>query len=208
MEILSEVRSAVVDLDLGLTHLVETALAAGIPPLDVVNAMSEGMTEVGARYSREEYYLAELLMAGEVMKAGLEIVNPHLKSELGEPVGRVVIGTIEGDLHDIGKNLVIALLSSAGFEIYDLGIDVPASEFVAKAKEVNATILAMSALLTTTAATMGAVVTELQDAGLRQRLKVIVGGAAVTPELAQEIGADAFGKDAMEAQQICKRWAA
>jgi 5-methyltetrahydrofolate--homocysteine methyltransferase len=111
MEILSEVRSAVVDLDLGLTHLVETALAAGVPPLDVVNAMSEGMTEVGARYSREEYYLAELLMAGEVMKAGLEIVNPHLKSELGEPVGRVVIGTIEGDLHDIGKNLVIALLT-------------------------------------------------------------------------------------------------
>jgi 5-methyltetrahydrofolate--homocysteine methyltransferase len=207
MAILSEVRSAVVELDLGLTRLVEKALADRVPPLDVVNAMSEGMTEVGERYSREEYYLAELLMAGEVMKAGLEIVNPLLKSVLGEPVGRVVIGTIEGDLHDIGKNLVIALLSSAGFEIYDLGIDVSVSEFVAKAKEVNATILAMSALLTTTAATMGTVVTELQNAGLRQRLKVIVGGAAVTPELAQEIGADAFGKDAIEAQQICKRWA-
>jgi 5-methyltetrahydrofolate--homocysteine methyltransferase len=206
MAILSEVRSAVVELDLGLTRLVEKALADRVPPLDVVNAMSEGMTEVGERYSREEYYLAELLMAGEVMKAGLEIVNPLLKSELGEPVGRVVIGTIEGDLHDIGKNLVIALLSSAGFEIYDLGIDVPPSVFVDKVQEVNATILAMSALLTTTAANMGAVIKGLQHAGLREGLKVIVGGAAVTPELAQEIGADAFGKDAMEAQQICKRW--
>jgi methanogenic corrinoid protein MtbC1 len=207
MAILSEVRSAVVDLDLGLTRLVEQALADRVPPLDVVNAMSEGMTEVGERYSREEYYLAELLMAGEVMKAGLEIVNPHLKNELGEPVGRVVIGTIEGDLHDIGKNLVIALLASAGFEIFDLGIDVPPSVFVDKVREVNATVLAMSALLTTTAANMGAVITALQHAGLRERLKVLIGGAAVTPELAQEIGADAFGKDAMEAQQICKRWA-
>ncbi|RLI22176.1 cobalamin-binding protein [Candidatus Bathyarchaeota archaeon] len=205
-EILEKISKAIVEFDIdNIKNLVNQALEAGIPALDIVTkGMAKGMEIVGKKYEEKEYFLAELIMAGEVMKTGMEVLEPHLKAT---PVGRkgvVVIGTVKGDLHDIGKNIVITLLRSSGFEVHDLGVDVDAQRFVEKVKETNADILALSALLTTTMVEMENVIKALKEASIRDKVKVIVGGAPITEEFASKIGADAFAVDAVQGLQKCK----
>jgi methanogenic corrinoid protein MtbC1 len=167
---------------------------------------ARGMEEVGRKYEAGEYFLSELILAGEAMKKGMEILRPHLTKEENKNAGKVVIGTVRGDLHDIGKGIVTSLLEGSGFEVYDLGVDVPAEAFLKKMRETNAAILGMSSLLTTTMHEMEDVNSALKKSRLRKRLKVIVGGAAITESFARRIGADAYARDAVLGAQICRRW--
>lgn len=179
----------------------------GANPIDVTNAFAAVLREIGKRYERGELYLVELLAAGEsARKAITEIVEPKLK-QLGvkrETIGRVLLGTVEGDIHDIGKNIVAALLSSAGFEIVDLGKDVSTEKFVEAVRESKPHIVGLSALMTTSMIKQRDIVEALKKENLRSGVKVVVGGAPTSQEWAEEIGSDAYGADAIEALKICK----
>ena len=209
-EMLSRIRDAIVNLDIdNIGRLCEEAVKAGVPAYEVVmNGMAKGMEIVGEKYERNEYFLAELIMAGETMKEGMKVLEPYLKAGELKKIGKVVIGTVRGDLHDIGKNIVATLLSAAGFEVVDLGVDVPPEKFVEAVKENNPDIVGMSALLTTTMVEMEEVIKALKESGLRDKVKVIIGGAPITEEFAKKIGADAAAKDAVEGVNICKSWVA
>ena len=185
--------------------LVREALAAKLPPDEILNTgLIAAMKEVGARFEAGDFYVPEMLIAARAMQAGLAILKPHLVSGGIESAGRVVIGTVKGDLHDIGKNLVSMMLEGAGFEIYDLGTDVPPEKFIAAIKENNAGLLGMSALLTTTMSNMKLVVAALKEAGVREQVKVMIGGAPVTESFAKEIGADGYAPDASRAVTLAK----
>jgi 5-methyltetrahydrofolate--homocysteine methyltransferase len=173
------------------------ALAEGLNPMDLVTrSMIPAMDEVGRRFECEEYFVPELLLSGRAMKAALEIIRPQLAASGAEPAGRVVIGTVKGDLHDIGKNLVASMLEGGGFEVCDLGADVPPERFIAAIQERNADIVALSALLTVTMPSMKTTIDALVRAGIRHRVKVMVGGAPVTRQFADEIGADGYSDNA------------
>lgn len=208
-EILEKIKNYLANIEIDkVPDAVKEALNKGIPPLKIINeALAPAMNIVGKKFEEGEYFLAELVAAGETFKEVLDILRPLLlkSGEKIKRLGKVVIGTVRGDLHDIGKNIVATMLESAGFEVYDLGADVPPEEFVKKAKEVNADIVAMSALLTTTMIEMKNVIEELKKAGIRDKVKVIIGGAPVTEEFAREIGADAYAEDAVKAVEVCKR---
>ncbi|MGA3193206.1 MAG: cobalamin-dependent protein [Candidatus Bathyarchaeia archaeon] len=207
--VLEEIANSIVGSDIErVKKLVEEAVTKGVPPIDVINAMSTAMAEVGRKYSEGDYFLTDLLVAGEMMKAAMAIVKPYVKDEPNIVSGKVVIGSAEGDIHDIGKDLVATFLSSGGFAVTDLGADVPAKDFVEKVASIRAYIVAISALLTTTAAGTRAVLESLERAGVRKDVKAIIGGAATTPALAAAVGADAFGKDALDGLGICKDWMA
>jgi corrinoid protein of di/trimethylamine methyltransferase len=204
-ELLREISAALASLDEVLVEeLVAKALEAGCPPLEVVErGMRPGMEEVGRRFERGEYFLPELIVAADIFQGVLgRRVLPLLPRE-SRVLGRVVIGTVRGDIHDIGKNLVAAMLRASGFEVIDLGVDVPPERFVEAVREHKPDILGMSALLTTTMLEMRNVIDALRAAGLRDKVKVIVGGAPVTEEYAREIGADAYARDAVEAVRKC-----
>jgi 5-methyltetrahydrofolate--homocysteine methyltransferase len=179
----------------------------GANPIDVTNAFAVVLREIGKRYESGELYLVELLAAGEsARKAISEIVEPKLK-QLGvkrETIGKVLLGTVEGDIHDIGKNIVAALLSSAGFEIIDLGKDVPVEKFVQGVRESKPHIVGMSALMTTSMIKQRDIIEALKKENLRRDIKIVVGGAPTSQEWAEEIGCDAYGADAIEALKICK----
>jgi len=209
-EMLSRIRDAIVNLDIdNIGRLCEEAVKAGVPAYEVVmDGMAKGMEIVGEKYERNEYFLAELIMAGETMKEGMKVLEPYLKAGELKKIGKVVIGTVRGDLHDIGKNIVATLLSAAGFEVVDLGVDVSPEKFVEAVKENNPDIVGMSALLTTTMVEMEEVIKALKESGLRDKVKVIIGGAPITEEFAKKIGADAAAKDAVEGVNICKSWVA
>jgi 5-methyltetrahydrofolate--homocysteine methyltransferase len=162
------------------------------------------MTEVGRLYEAGEYFVPEMLMAAKAMKAGMAILKPRLVDAAVEPAGRVVIGTVQGDLHDIGKNLVSMMLEGAGFELEDMGVDVPVEDFVAAVLDQKPDILALSALLTTTLPQQQAVVDAIIEAGVRDKVKIIIGGAPVTQGFADEIGADGFAPDAGSAAELAK----
>ena len=166
--------------------------------------MIPAMDEVGRRFGCQEFYVPDLLLSGRAMKGALELVRPLLAVGGAEPTGKVVIGTVKGDLHDIGKNLVAALLEGGGFEILDLGVDVPPARFVAAVEKTNAGIVALSALLTTTLPAMKTVVQAFQQAGIREQVKIMIGGAPVTRQYAAEIGADAYCKDAVSAVRTAR----
>jgi len=207
-ETLEGLREAVVKFDIdNIRTLAENALSQGVSAYDgVINGMAKGMDVVGQKYQLGEFFLPELLMAGETFKEGMKIFGAHLKpSEIGAQ-GRVVIGTVEGDLHDIGKNIVASLVEASGFEVHDLGVDVTADRFLAKTKEISADTVAMSALLSTTFPHMREVVDVLRKAQLHS--KIIVGGAPLNAETAKSLGADGYGRDAVEGAKICKQWAA
>lgn len=208
-EILDKIRKAIVNLDIeSIQKLCIDAIKAGISAYDIImKGFSKGLEIVGEKYEKEEYYLAELVVAGEIVKEGMKVIEPHLKSDETGKIGKVVIGTVRGDLHDIGKNIVATLLRATGFEVIDLGVDVPPERFVDAVKEHKPDVVAMSALLTTTMDEMGNVIKALKEAGLRDKVKVIVGGAPITEEFAKKIGADAAAKDAVEGVNICKSWA-
>jgi methylmalonyl-CoA mutase cobalamin-binding domain/chain len=162
------------------------------------------MDEVGRRFEAEEYFVPELLLAGRAMKAALEHIRPLLAASGAQPVGRVVIGTVKGDLHDIGKNLVASMLEGGGFEVHDIGADAPPERFIDAIQSHNADIVALSALLTVTMPAMRTTIEALQGAGIRDRVKVMVGGAPVTRQFAVEIGADGFSDNANAAVALAR----
>ncbi|MGC8990700.1 MAG: corrinoid protein [Verrucomicrobiia bacterium] len=186
--------------------VTEQALAAGHEPLKLAqDYMMPAMDEVGRRFECNEYFVPELLLSARAMKAALELLRPLLAARGNEPVGRVALGTVKGDLHDIGKNLVGAMLEGGGYEVIDLGVNVTPEQFVAAVKEKNANIVAMSALLTTTMRSMKTTIDALKEAGLRDQVKVIVGGAPITQGFAEEIGADGFSESAAGAVAVARR---
>ena len=186
--------------------ITEQALAAGIDPVKLVQEnMVPAMSEVGRRFECNDYFVPELLLAARAMKSALELVRPLLVAGGVEPAGRVVIGTVRGDMHDIGKNLVSAMLEGGGFEVIDLGVNVPAERFVEAVKEKNAKIVALSALLTTTMPSMKATIDAFKEAGLRGQVKILIGGAPVTQRYADEIGADGYSESAANAAGLARQ---
>lgn len=190
------------DLD-AVTDGVKTALAAEVTAEAILKqGMMTAMAEVGNLFEEGEYFVPELLIAARAMQGGLDILKPLLAEEDVEPIGKVVTGTVKGDLHDIGKNLVGMMMKGAGFEIIDMGSDVSPEQFVKAVKESGAQVVAMSALLTTTMANMPATIKAFEDAGIRDKVKIMVGGAPVTQEYADTIGADGFAPDASQAAKV------
>jgi corrinoid protein of di/trimethylamine methyltransferase len=190
-------------------EVTKAALEANVDPSELISKyMIPAMNEVGQRFACNEYFVPELLIAARAMKAALELITPKLAETGAKRIGRVVIGTVKGDLHDIGKNLVASMLEGAGFEVVDLGVDVPPEKFVQAAQEKPGTIVAMSALLTTTMLNMKNVIEALQHSGLRDKVRVMVGGAPITPQFAQQIGADGYGENATEAVDVARKLAA
>ena len=186
-------------------EVVEAALAEDVDPSQlVVEQMIPAMSEVGRRFECNEYFVPELLVAARAMKGALALLRPLLAERGIEPVGRVVIGTVKGDLHDIGKGLVASMLEGGGFEVVDLGVDVPPERFVEEAKNANANIIALSALLTTTMTSMKAVIEAIKEAGLSDTCKVIIGGAPVTQQYADSIGADGYSDNASSAVTLAR----
>ena len=207
-EVLEGLKEAVVRFDIdNIRTQAEKALSQGVSAYDgVINGMAKGMDVVGQKYQLGEFFLPELVMAGETFKEGMKVFGAHLKpSEIGTQ-GRVVIGTIEGDLHDIGKNIVASLVEASGFEVHDVGVDVTADRFLAKTKEASADVVAMSALLSTTFPHMKEVIEAIKKANMSA--KTLVGGAPLNKETAKSLGADGYGRDAVEGANICKQWAA
>jgi 5-methyltetrahydrofolate--homocysteine methyltransferase len=186
-------------------EIVKAALDAGLDPAVILNdSMIAAMTEVGRRFERGDYYVPEMLVAARAMREGLAILKPRLQQADVKSAGTVIAGTVRGDLHDIGKNLVCMMLEGAGFEIQDLGTDVSPAKFVEAVRAGGADIVAMSALLTTTMPHMQVTIKALEEAGLRSQVKVIVGGAPVTVNYAQQIGADGYAPDASQAVTLVK----
>jgi 5-methyltetrahydrofolate--homocysteine methyltransferase len=184
---------------------VEKALDDGNDPNDILNqGMIAAMAEVGRRFEVQEYFIPEMLVAAKAMKDSLVVLQPHLVETGIEPIGKVVLGTVKGDLHDIGKNLVGMMLEGAGFEVVDLGTNVLPEQFVAAIGQHRPHFVGMSSLLTTTMLGMGKTIEALKEAGVRDQVKVMVGGAPVTPEFAQQIGADLFAPDAATAATRAK----
>ncbi len=189
-------------------ELATQALEAGNAPLTAIDqALSPGMQIVGDKYECGDYFIPDLVMAAEAMKAAMEVLEPELtaRQEQRQVAGTVVIGTVEGDIHEIGKSLVATMLNAAGFEVHDLGADVPASRFVEQVRTTEANVVGLSALLTTTMRNQEAVIQALQEAGLREGVKVIIGGAPASPEWAETIGADAYAENANEAVDVVRQ---
>jgi corrinoid protein of di/trimethylamine methyltransferase len=187
-------------------EFTRTALDAGVDPQQLVDEqMIPAMDEVGRRFETSEYFVPELLIAARAMKGALELIRPLLAQRGVEPMGRVVIGTVKGDQHDIGKGLVAAMLEGAGFDVVDLGVDVSAEKFVDQARQNQADIIAVSSLLTTTMVGMKSVVRAVEEAGLQDQCKVIVGGAPVTQQFADSIGADGYSCNAAGAVALARR---
>ena len=209
-KILKRLQDCIVNLDIdGIGKAAQDALGAGIPPVKAVTeGMAKGMDIVGQKYEAKEYFLAELIMAGEVMKEGMKVLEPHLKGVEVRTLGKVAVGTVRGDLHDIGKNIVATLLNAAGFNVIDLGVDVTPEQFVEAVRTQKPKIIGMSALLTVTMPEMENVIKELKKAGLRGQVKIIVGGAPLTEDYAKKIGADAYAPNAVAGVNICKKWVA
>jgi 5-methyltetrahydrofolate--homocysteine methyltransferase len=186
-------------------QLAEQALSQGESPADLISRwMIPAMDEVGRLFEAQEYFIPELLLAGRAMKAALEPLRPLLAASGAQPTGRVVIGTVKGDLHDIGKNLVASMLEGAGFEVFDLGIDVPAEKFVEAVRTRNPDIVALSALLSVTMPEMKKTIDALNLAGIRGQVKILVGGAPVTRDYAESVGADGYGDNASSAVTLAR----
>lgn len=206
MDDLQQLYTAIVEGDAKQAKaLTETALADGIAPKKLLDDfMIPAMDEVGRRFEVNEYFVPELLISARAMKWALEVLKPRLAETGAQPMGRVAIGTVKGDLHDIGKNLVAAMLEGGGFEIVDLGVDVGPEQILAAHQEKAVDIVALSALLTTTMPSMKMIVDKLGEAGVRNQVKVIVGGAPVTAEYASEIGADGYSENASTAVSLAR----
>jgi 5-methyltetrahydrofolate--homocysteine methyltransferase len=204
---LEAIGKSVIEGDMtGVSKGVQAALEAEIDAGEILQAsLIPAMGEVGRLFEEGEYYVPEMLVAARAMRAGLERIRPLLVQSDIKPAGKVVVGTVKGDLHDIGKNLVAMMLEGAGFEIQDLGTDVSPDEFVAALKEESVDLVGLSALLTTTMPMMKSTIRAITEAGLREQVKIIVGGAPVTPSYAEEIGADGYAPDASRAVSLAKQ---
>lgn len=203
-----ELAQAVLDGDeTKVVEITKSLLSSGVDPLEVMNkGLIAGMDKVGVLFKNNEMFVPEVLMSAAAMKAGMELIKEAAQGGADVPsMGTVVMGTVEGDLHDIGKNLVGMMLETNGFKVYDLGVDVKADQFIEAVKQHQASILGMSALLTTTMLNMKTVIDALAAAGLRDKVKVVVGGAPISQKFADEIGADGYAPDAGAAVELCKR---
>lgn len=202
-------RQSIIDGDPdAAVELARQALARGVDPLEAVNqGYLPGMQVVGREFGAGQLFLPDVVLAAEAMKKASAVLEPEMKKRGSErqSLGKVVLGTVKGDVHEIGKSLVGTLLSANGFEVYDLGVDVPFTRFAEKAREVNADIVGVSALLTTTMTGQRNVIEALDDVGLRPKVKVMVGGAPVTRSWAEEIGADGYSEDAIGAVELAKK---
>jgi dimethylamine corrinoid protein len=198
----------VVELDVeGCRKACEQALKMGLPPMKIVSdGLANGIQAVGEKYVSREFFLPELIVAGDVFKESMEVLKPHLDAGDASPRGKVVLGTVKGDVHDIGKNIVAMLLRAAGFEVIDLGANVDPTAFVRATQESKAKILGMSTLVSTCMIQMEVVVKELEKSGLRKGVRVIIGGPPVTSEFARKIGADYGATDAVDGVNKCKTW--
>ncbi|MGC8874056.1 MAG: corrinoid protein [Chloroflexia bacterium] len=208
-ELFQAMAQSIVDGDIeAARRLAQQAIEQGIDPLDAINkGFVVGVNYVGDQFAKGEMFLPDLVLAGEAMKAAVAALEPEMARRGTErkTLGKVVLGTVQGDIHEIGKTLVGTMLSASGFQVYDLGVDVSAERFVEKAREVDADIVGLSALLTTTMLRQREVIQALEAAGLRPKVKVMVGGAPVTASWAQEIGAEGFSEDAIGAVAVAKR---
>ena len=208
-EIIEGLKKAVLNYDVeAAAELAKKAVDAGIDPVKAIEeGLAAGIREVGEKFGRKEIFLPELIMAAETMNSGLKVLEPEIKKRKTErkSMGKVLIGTVAGDIHDIGKTIVAAMLTANGFEVIDLGVDVPTETFVEKVKEHQPQILALSALLTTSMPMQKEVIEALEKAGLRDKVKVIIGGAPTSREWAKEIGAEGYGANAAEAVEIAKK---
>jgi len=187
--------------------IVKDRLSAGEEPLKIMEDARRAMEIVGNRFANREYFISDLLYSGEILKAITDMIKPKLaKAAKVKRLGKVVMGTVAGDIHDIGKNIVIFMLDVNGFEVYDLGVDVPAQKFVEKIKESSASIVGLSGFLTLAFDSMKKTVEAIKDAGLRDKVKVMIGGGQITEEVRKYTGADAYGKDAMAGVSLAKKW--
>jgi corrinoid protein of di/trimethylamine methyltransferase len=207
--IFAEMAQAVIDgLPDRARELAQEALLQGIEPLEAIDhGFKPGMDVVGDGFARGELFIPDLMMSGEAMKAAIATLEPELlkRRQRREVLGKVVIGTVQGDIHEIGKTLVATMLAANGFEVHDLGVDVPIQRFLDTVREVGANVLGLSALLTTTILNQEAVIQSLEEAGLRDQVKVIIGGVPASPEWAEEIGADGYAENATDAVQVVKQ---
>ena len=206
MSMLDDLRQNVIDGNApGAQSLVSQALAAGLPPEQILtDGLISAMSEVGRLFEAGEYYVPEMLVAARAMKGGLALLRPGLLAANVKAVGKIVIGTVQGDLHDIGKNLVAMMMEGAGFEVVDLGVDASPSKFVDAVRQHQPDLLGLSALLTTTMPKMKDTIQALTEAGLRGSVKVMIGGAPITERYAREIGADVYAPDASSAATRAK----
>ncbi len=186
--------------------LVQRELDAGVDPMAIFDACREGLVLVGERYEHKEYYISDLMMAGEIFKQVTAILRPLLKGDVTEPKGAVVIGTVEGDIHNIGKDLVVSILQAVGYKVQDLGVDVPPERFVEALRESGATVVGLSGLLTTAFDSMKETIEALDKAGLRPKVRVMIGGGPVTEQICAYTGADAWGDSAQAAVNLCNEW--
>ena len=177
----------------------------GINPFEAIDVLTSTLKEIGDKYERMEIFVPELMLAAEAMKSGIAILEPLLKGEVRETLGTVVIGTVEGDIHDIGKNIVAMLLTGAGFKVIDIGVDVVASAFAEAVDKHNPDIVGVSTLMTTTMEMHKEIIRYFKEIGIRDKVKIMIGGAVVTKEYAEEIGADAFAANANEAVDVAKK---
>jgi 5-methyltetrahydrofolate--homocysteine methyltransferase len=189
----------------GVCELVEQALGEGIDVKEILDTLSEGLALVGDKYEAGEFFIPDMLVAAEAVGAAMELLKPHLLQEGVENKGKFIVATVQGDQHDIGKNVVAIMLGGAGFEVIDLGADVSPDDIVAAVRREEAEFLGLSALLTTTMVFMKETIDKLQEAGLRSKVKVLIGGAPTSAEFAQEIGADGYGKDAFHAVALAEK---
>ena len=206
MDVVTQIRTNVIEGNAPTTlELVKQALTNGIPAEQILNeGLIAAMAHVGKLFEEGEYYVPEMLIAARAMKGGLELLRPALAAAKVQAIGKIVIGTVQGDLHDIGKNLVAMMMEGAGFEVIDLGVDVTPEKFVEAINAHQPQLVGCSALLTTTMPKMKATINAIERAGIRSRVKVLVGGAPVTARYASEIGADAYAPDASAAASIAK----
>ena len=211
-EILTKITQSLVDIEPDqTTKLTEEALTAGLAPLTIINeGLVPGMDIIGQKFQTGEYFLPQMVIAATAMQQAMEILEPELRArqEDREVAGTLVIGTVQGDIHEIGKSLVATMMSANGFRVYDVGVDVTAETFVEKIQETGADLLGLSALLTTTMTKQRDVIEALEEAGLRDQVKVMVGGAPVTPEWAEAIGADGYAEDVIGAVELGKQLSA
>ncbi len=208
MNVLEQIVQATVEGDAErCVALAQQVLDEGVDPLDAINdGFTKGMVIVGEKFARMEYYLPDLMRSARAVNAAMEVLKPHLlQREASEAQGTVVLGTIQGDLHDLGKNIVKIMLQASGFDVHDLGVDVPVRRFVEKAEEIDADIIAASALLTTTMAYMPEIAKLLTEMGVRDKYLIMLGGAPVSRDWALEAGADGYGENATEAVEVAKR---
>lgn len=191
-----------------VVRLCHVAIEEGSLSSDILDSLLGGMSIVGGKFKRNEVFVPEVLIAARAMNGGLDVIKPLLIAEGIKSIGKVIIGTVKGDLHDIGKNLVGMMLTGAGFEVIDLGVDVSAEKFIAGIEEHNPDIICMSALLTTTMINMKTIIEAVEEKGLRDQVKVMIGGAPVTTQYAEEIGADSYTPDGATAAEEAKKFVA